>query len=113
MLTLSLQASTKKSIIEHILEQKAPSVRRKVDRTAQKRLVILRLVDARARRSLIRFRGRQQKNCGNISVGTGYLRTQMTRSIDRLIAPGAALGGTTCCACRKARIVSTGTIVTA
>jgi hypothetical protein len=34
MLTLSLQASTKKSIIEHILEQKAPPVRRKVVRTA-------------------------------------------------------------------------------
>jgi hypothetical protein len=36
MLTLGLQLSTKKSIVEHILEQKMPLVRRKVDGTAQK-----------------------------------------------------------------------------
>jgi hypothetical protein len=69
MLTFSLQLSTKKSDVEHILEQKTPLVRRKVDRTAQKRWRTLRFLHTEPSAVRSDSENRHQIILGTIEVG--------------------------------------------
>src|SRR5262249_54861561 len=86
MLTFSLQLSTKKSDVEHILEQKSPLVRRKVDRKARKRQRTLRFLHTEPLAVLSDSENRHQKKFWGISKSArlfAHANDAQHRLIDR------------------------------